>query len=346
MRKTVVLWPLLTLAAMAAAQSPDEVAVLAAVRSGDSSQLAELLASGAGPDVRDAEYMNATALMIAAERDNIDCGRLLLNAGADPDALDIAGDTALNWAAYYGHLPTVLMLLDAGADPALTGHGNTLEIALRRGHEALLEPLATRLGILQPVSTLDRPVLEASRSGNDQFLGTSLAAGGSPDARDEYGRPALQLAAAGGHQTTVSILLEDGAEIDAIDPIGFTALMVAGREAYTAVSLDLLMAGADPGHKALPVGLSLTPLHLAAIGGDIALAEALLESGADINAQGAAGNTPAIWALGEGRMEMILALLDLGADPDVVNHDGDTLRTMARTWAIEPILEVLDRPRD
>ncbi len=318
-----------------------ENSVLSAVRDSDAARLTELLAAGGSPEARDPNYMNATALMLAAERDDISCARLLLDGGADPDAVDQAGDTALNWAAYYGYAGTVNLLLEAGADPALTGHGNALEIALRRGHEDILLPLAKGLGSLQPVPALDGSVVDAVHSGLETRVSAALTAGGSPNAKDHFGRPALQLAAERGFATTAILLVEAGAGVNEVDSIGFIPLMGAAREGKRDIALALLNVGADPRHQAFPNGLKLTPLHLAAIGGDIVVVDALLAAGAQIDAQGVAGNTPAIWALGEGQIEMVVALLARGSNPNLKNNDGDSVRSMAHTWSIAPVLDEL-----
>ncbi|MEO8681740.1 MAG: ankyrin repeat domain-containing protein [Vicinamibacterales bacterium] len=74
-----------------------------------------------------------------------------------------------------------------------------------------------------------------------------------------------------------------------------------------------------------------TPLHAAAWQGDIALIRQLVAEGADVNALDAAGGTPLYWAARgghpfgphrcqyetEGRPEVIAALLELGANPNL-----------------------------
>lgn len=56
-----------------------------------------------------------TALMCACESGRVGAARLLLAAGADPNAADCDGWTPLAFAARGGHLATVKELLDAGA---------------------------------------------------------------------------------------------------------------------------------------------------------------------------------------------------------------------------------------
>ena len=57
-----------------------------------------------------------TALHHAAEYGHVECIDLLLDAGADKDALSSAEQTALHRAAGAGHLEVVRLLLEAGVD--------------------------------------------------------------------------------------------------------------------------------------------------------------------------------------------------------------------------------------
>ena len=54
-----------------------------------------------------------------------------------------------------------------------------------------------------------------------------LAAGANPDTRDDQGRPAIIWAVASGRPEIVQFLLEQGADAEAMDPDGTTALSLA-----------------------------------------------------------------------------------------------------------------------
>eukprot|EP01045_Picozoa_sp_COSAG04_P021598 COSAG04_NODE_2341_length_4295_cov_5.618061_3_plen_810_part_00 len=68
---------------------------------------------------------NKETLVNAADAGEAAEVRVLLAAGADPDAADENGDTALYWAAYYGHEEVVAALAEGGADLDKASAGGT-----------------------------------------------------------------------------------------------------------------------------------------------------------------------------------------------------------------------------
>ena len=106
----------------------------------------------AGADVSHRNVHGFTALHCAvgsppygtgAER-QAECVRLLLKAGADPNAIDQSGGTPLGDAAWFGCGPAVEVLLKAGANPAhRDDKGRTpADLARERGHEELARRLS------------------------------------------------------------------------------------------------------------------------------------------------------------------------------------------------------------
>ena len=71
-------------------------------------------ASGLCVDERDSA--GETSLILAAECGDVDTLRILLDAGADPDASSRSGWTALHGAAEHGSVPIIKMLAAAGGD--------------------------------------------------------------------------------------------------------------------------------------------------------------------------------------------------------------------------------------
>lgn len=121
--------------------------LLGAIRTGDRTRVGALLRRGADP-ARDSFGDGATPLYTAAVQGEAEIVRLLLAAGARPDAESRgAGSegTPLCAAACWGHTAAVRELLASGADPNLREDGGTgltpLEWADRGPHPATAELL-------------------------------------------------------------------------------------------------------------------------------------------------------------------------------------------------------------
>lgn len=272
-----------------------------------------LLARGAEPNPRFAAYYNATALMLAVNNHDVEMSRLLLQGGAQVDLVDSYGDPALNWATYYGDMAQIELLLAHRADASLVGHGNALEVAMRRGHQPAVERLLDYTGQRRPLSAAQSRLLQAVQRDDPAALRQALAAGASPDALDSGGRPVLALAARLGRLAALTALLDAGAAVDASDAIGFTALMEAAREGQLAACELLLDRGAQLNRQAKPRGLALTPLHLAVAGGQLEAIRLLARRGAHLEAKDSEQATPIMWTADKDPARQLL--LELGAKP-------------------------------
>ena len=71
--------------------------------------------------------------------------------------------------------------------------------------------------------------------------------------------------------------------------------------------------------KLQPLQLSMTPLLLACSGGHAAIARALLEKGADVEARGQLGSAPLHWAAEHAHLDTVRLLLDKGAQVEATD---------------------------
>ena len=121
-----------------------------------------------------------------------------------------------------------------------------------------------------------------------------------------------------------------------------TALHVAAAAGHLAAARMLLDAGADPNAMAGTDGggyqMTMTlyrPLHEAADAGHADLVALLLDAGADPNATDAQGMTspPLVSAVYGGRLDVVRLLLDRGADPTAPTAEGQTPADLAANLA-------------
>jgi len=151
----------------------------------------------------------------------------------------------------------------------------------------------------------------------------------------------LFLATDRGNASAVKALLGYGADVNARDEYGRTALSLACRRDRLGVVRTLISSGADVNaadtRAEAPCNSGMTPLHWAAGRGHTGVVELLLASGAGVDARDDEGLTPLHSALDlcPANVEQVLQfLLAAGADINAATNLGFTpLRIAAATAA-------------
>ena len=96
------------------------------------------------------------------------------------------------------------------------------------------------------MASLDEQLLGASRRGERKEVKRLLRAGARLEARNEEDQSTpLHLASMEGHEPVVSLLLGEGAVVDARDDLEFTPLHAASLEGHAAVVALLAEGGAS-----------------------------------------------------------------------------------------------------
>ena len=121
-------------------------------------------------------------------------------------------------------------------------------------------------------------------------------------------------AAFGGYLDVVRELIDTGAEINAKNKYGNTALMRAARGGHAEIVRELLKEGADIDAKNI---YGNTALMRSAVRGHIEVVKVLIDAGAVIDAQNNSCQTALTWAAGTEKpnINVINMLLNAGADP-------------------------------
>ncbi len=145
---------------------------------------------------------------------------------------------------------------------------------------------------------MSQELFAAARAGDAARIERLIAAGADPHGVDEAGETALMHAAHHGHVATVAVLVAAGVDVNAASGQGWTALAraayngEAGR-GYVEVLEALHQAGAALDAR---IFFGITPLMLAAGGGDAAVVEWLINNGADVLANNEGGRTARMMA--------------------------------------------------
>lgn len=133
-----------------------------------------------------------------------------------------------------------------------------------------------------------------------------------PGKRDS-GATALHWAARNGYEKVLEILLENSAEINLQTEIGETPLYWASDNGQVGAVALLLDKGANLEAKSRH---EYTPLHVAALGGEEACVKLLIERGADLSFTTKDGYSLVYLAIRGGAVELVQLLLEKGFDPN------------------------------
>lgn len=113
-------------------------------------------------------------------------------------------------------------------------------------------------------------------------------------------------------------ILNEKADINEMDPLGQTPLMLAPNSEIVKFMIRQ-KANIDREGKD-----NLRAIHSAAALGNTSTVKALIDANADINQKDVREWTPLMWAAIKGKEETVSAIIKFGATPDLCNVDGST----------------------
>ena len=304
-------------------------ALILAASKGQEDIVNQLLSKGADPSIKDKEG-GGTAILRAVDEGQILIVQIMLNFDVDLGCVDDQDRGLLHGAAISGHEKIVRLLLDGRLDP------NTRD---KKGRT---------------------PLHDASRNGHSHTTQILLDRGADTSLQDESGRTPWTLAWQHGHQEVMRVLeRRDPYEITEQDlsgiypnasvlPVWSLALLGEKEQVAQAIgtrkneiafldpdssntSLHCAVIANQPeiAQLLLDAGLSVdatndyfrTPLHMAAIEGNINIMKMLLEDAVVdeklVNAKDKWGTTPLLMAFSNRHFECSLLLVEAGASiPD------------------------------
>ncbi len=155
------------------------------------------------------------------------------------------------------------------------------------------------------------PLADAAEKMDWPKVTTLLKQGADVNAAQADGMTALHWAVYHDDLRTTTLLIQAGADAKVANHYAVTPLSVACTNGNTEIVELLLKAGADP-NTALRGGE--TALMTAARTGKPGPVKALLARGAEVNAKDRKGQTALMWAAADGHAEVVSTLLAAGAD--------------------------------
>lgn len=168
----------------------------------------------------------------------------------------------------------------------------------------------------------ESPVADAAREGDVETVRALLRDGADANAAQGDGMTALHWSALNDDVTMARVLLYAGATVEATTRLGgYTPLHLAARAGYADVAQALLDGGSNP--ETLTT-TGVTALHFAAEAGEAAVVRALVEHGADVDARESySGRTALMFATARNSIDAIAVLLESGADVSLATEVRD-----------------------
>lgn len=320
--------------------------------------------------------------------------RECLDVGADPGTPNADGVTPLHLAAHGNDNPVIVTtLVDAGADPNARGPDGLTPLHMTWSQSRSTRAVAVvrellRLGadplalddfgrVADPAHCDHWNTATFARLAAPADFARCLEQGADVFARDDNatyandgGYTVLHHATANDDASVIALLVDAGAELEARnDRWGFTPLHSAISNGNLGAVTVLLAAGANI--EADAGGMWGTPLISAAVrisgssnnrnAATMAMIDALLAAGADVNAVDEDGDTPLLNVLRRGRIglystnerlrgteaiadsvvDLALKLLEAGADPGAQGARGQTPLHAAAAYTTPVLVQAL-----
>ena len=294
----------------------------------DEGLCAKVLIEG-GADVNVPDVDGNTALILAAQNNQVACISYILNAGAFVNEANHYGETPIMMASENGHTECVKKLIEAGADvnrgPLIKWPGencckNALMLAAKKGHYCCIVAL---LEAGADVNTLENncktALMYAAKSGQKDCVKTLLRWGAAVNVWDDkHEVTALMQAAKNTSGECADLLIQAGADAKKRDKKGKTALMYAAESGnHSCVGL-LLQQEVDIEEQGDD---EMMAIDYAARGGCDLSVQKLIDAGSNVNHARDDNYTTLMYAAMSGNDKCVEEIIHAGADVNIATND-------------------------
>ena len=174
----------------------------------------------------------------------------------------------------------------------------------------------------------DHELMEAAKDGCADCLGKLIQAGAGVNKASVNGLTALMKAASNGYSNCVNVLIQGGADVSLVDKHGCTALFHAVWNGEVVVELgrkyeciEALLRAIGSNVNGYPEGAE-PPLMSIARYGNLQMLMSLIDMGADVNWTDSDGCTALMKAAKKDHIPCLKALLKAGADVNIMDKKG------------------------
>lgn len=281
-----------------------------------------------------------TPLIIAVGNSYIDTAKILIENGANINAVDIEGWSALSYAVNNGDIEIAKLLLENKAKIK-----DELLIAIKSPIvESRINIMKLLIDNKANINYTDEngfnPLNIAIESGDMELTKFLITNGADVNGLMQDGVSLIGYAIAQNNMDLLQILIENGANVNYTggDSWANTPLQTASRLGLDNVVRILLTRNVDI--NAVDMNGN-TALHTAALNSQLSVVKLLLEKNPNLDIQNKVGNTALHLAVISGNIDIVGELVLKGANTRIRNNDGKYPRDIARANNSAAIFEVL-----
>ena len=257
--------------------------------------------TGLGFELHALKYESAAAKLFTHHSNHWESMKAILRSGADTTIANVFGDTCIHRILYREYLS---LEYDHEALQMLLDHGAPVN-AMNKNHQTAY--------------------MLACHQGNIDAMCALVNAGADPNIADSWGNTGLHLVVQGGSSKHVlKEIITHGADVNAVNNEGTTALMLACETGQRGVVNVLLRTEADTSifdahgdtclHKLLHREYDQETLQI------------LIDHGVPVDARNENHQTAYMLAFDQGNIDAMCAVLNAGADPSITHNKGDANR--------------------
>lgn len=306
----------------------------------NSAKITEMLIGKADKNIINDSLEGKTPLIIAVGNSYIDTAKILIENGANINAVDIEGWSALSYAVNNGDIESAKLLLENKAKIK-----DELLIAIKSPIvESRINMMKLLIDNKANINYTDEngfnPLNIAIESGDMELTKFLITNGANVNSLMQDGVSLIGYAIAQNNMDLLQILIENGANVNYTngDSWADTPLKTASRLGLDNVVRILLTRNVDI--NAVDINGN-TALHTAALNSQLSVVKLLLEKNPNLDIQNKVGNTALHLAVISGNIDIVGELVLKGANTRIRNNDGKYPKDIARANNSAAIFEVL-----